>query len=163
MCKAILAFVLLLELVPSPVLAQGTSANGSVDLPRESAMPSTRAARSSLPTALQGGPELSERGNLWVPSRFGSLRSRSTGGDSLAQQPALQNRGWIGRHPGLFGALVGAGAGMAFSNATDNEWFCSGSDDDCLFYTRRSRTLVGAGMGAGVGALVGWLAGRVTR
>jgi hypothetical protein len=90
-------------------------------------------------------------------------RSLSTGGDSLAQQPALQNRGWIRRHPALFGTLVGAGAGVAFTNTVDNEWFCSGSDEDCLYYTRGSRTLVGAGMGAGVGALVGWLAGLGTR
>jgi hypothetical protein len=83
----------------------------------------------------------------------------SMDGNLLAQQPGPTNRGWIGRHPALFGMLVGAGAGVALANTVDNEWFCSGSDEDCLFYTAGSRTLVGAGMGAGVGALVGWLVG----
>jgi hypothetical protein len=89
--------------------------------------------------------------------------SLSMGEHLLAQQPGPQNRGWIGRHPALFGSLVGAGAGMAYSNTADNEWFCNGSDDDCLFYTVGKTTLVGAGVGAGVGALVGWLVGLGTK
>jgi hypothetical protein len=40
----------------------------------------------------------------------------------------------------------------------ENELFCSGGDDDCIFYGG-GRTLVGAGIGAGIGALAGWLAG----
>ena len=38
----------------------------------------------------------------------------------------------------------------------DNEWFCNGSDDDCLRYGG-GRFVMGAAIGAGVGALVGWI------
>ena len=82
--------------------------------------------------------------------------------DVLAQQTGSQNRRWSGRHPALFGALVGAGAGAVSAATMENEWFCSRGDEDCLFYGG-SRVLVGAGMGAGVGALVGWLVGLGTR
>jgi len=76
----------------------------------------------------------------------------------LVQQPGSRNRGWIGRHPALFGALVGAGAGAAASAMMENELICSGGDEDCLIYGG-SRILVGAGMGAGIGSLIGFLVG----
>ena len=75
-----------------------------------------------------------------------------------AQESGSQNRSWIGRHPALFGALVGAGAGAAASAMMENELICSGGDEDCLIYGG-SRILVGAGMGAGVGSLIGFLVG----
>ena len=75
-----------------------------------------------------------------------------------SDKQAAEKSGWISRHPALFGALVGAGAGAVTSMAMDNEWFCSGGDEDCFFHGG-SRVLVGAGIGAGVGALVGWVAG----
>jgi hypothetical protein len=69
-------------------------------------------------------------------------------------------RSWIGRHPALFGALVGAAAGTVAVGTMENDLFCSaGNDEDCFFYTN-SRFAVGAGIGAGVGALVGWIASR---
>ena len=71
---------------------------------------------------------------------------------------ASRSRGWIARHPALFGALVGAGAGAVASVTMENELFCSGGDEDCFFHGG-SRSAVGAGIGAGVGALVGLIAG----
>jgi hypothetical protein len=73
-------------------------------------------------------------------------------------EPPAQRRSWIGRHPALFGALVGAGAGALASVTMENELFCSGGDEDCFFHGG-SRVLVGAGFGAGIGALAGLIAG----
>ncbi len=78
-------------------------------------------------------------------------RSRQT---SRAQTGS--GRGWIGRHPALFGALLGAGTGAIAAGTMDNEWFCNGSDDDCVMYGG-GRFATGAAIGAGVGALVGWI------
>ena len=69
-----------------------------------------------------------------------------------------RKRSWISRHPALFGALVGAGAGAVASGTMENELFCGGGDEDCLFHGG-SRVPVGAGIGAGMGALFGWIAG----
>lgn len=90
-----------------------------------------------------------------LASRAGRLSPRLA-----APQQAREGRSWIGRHPALFGAIAGAGAGLVAAGTMDNELFCStGSDEDCLFY-KSSRFAVGAGIGAGVGALVGWIVGR---
>jgi hypothetical protein len=95
-------------------------------------------------------------------ARVHLTRPTSRSGDVSALQPGSQNRGWIGRHPALFGALVGAGTGAVSAATMENELFCSGGDDDCVFYGG-GRVFVGAGIGAGVGALVGWLVGLGTR
>ena len=87
-----------------------------------------------------------------------SPRTRAAGTATTRQQPAATHGRWIGRHPVLFGTLVGAGAGTVAALTMENELFCSGGDEDCFFHGG-SRALVGAGMGAGVGALVGVLAG----
>jgi hypothetical protein len=76
------------------------------------------------------------------------------------QQPASQRRGWIQRHPTLFGALVGAGLGAVSSIPRWNELYCAtGGDEDCLFHGA-SGVAFGAGVGAGIGALVGHLVGK---
>lgn len=95
-------------------------------------------------------------------ARFLLAPPSSKGGRSLPRQQGSQNRGWIGRHPALFGALAGAGAGAVLAATLENELFCSGGDEDCFFHGG-SRVLVGAGMGAGIGALTGWLVGLGTR
>lgn len=77
---------------------------------------------------------------------------------SLRQGGAAE-RNWIARHPALFGTIVGAGAGAVAASTIENEWFCSGGDEDCIFYGA-GRVAVGAGLGAGAGALIGWLVGR---
>ncbi len=89
------------------------------------------------------------------PSGFGETATRKPA-DWLPQAPASPRRNWIRRHPALFGALVGAGAGAISSATMENELFCSGGDEDCLIYGG-GRVLVGAGIGAGIGALAGWL------
>lgn len=71
-----------------------------------------------------------------------------------------KQRSWIRRHPVLFGAMVGAGAGLIAGGTMENELICqAGNDEDCLFYNG-SRFAVGAGAGAAIGALVGWIAGK---
>jgi len=87
-----------------------------------------------------------------------SALSLVRGEGSLVQQPGSADRGWIARHPALFGALVGAGAGAVSAVTMENELFCSGGDEDCFFHGD-GRVLVGAGFGAGIGALVGFLVG----
>jgi hypothetical protein len=61
---------------------------------------------------------------------------------------------WLGRHPVVFGTIVGAGIGAVAGMTMENELFCSGGDEDCLIYGG-TRFLAGAGMGAGIGALAG--------
>ena len=81
-------------------------------------------------------------------------------GISTAQPPARQDRGWIQRHPALFGAMAGAGLGAVSSIPRWTELYCaSGGDEDCLFHGGLG-VLVGAGAGAGVGALIGFFVGR---
>ncbi len=83
---------------------------------------------------------------------------RDTPGGSNRSQPQVRSRSWIGRHPVLFGAAVGAGAGAVSAATMENELFCSGGDEDCFFHGG-SRTLVGAGFGAAIGSLAGFIVG----
>jgi hypothetical protein len=79
------------------------------------------------------------------------------------QRPDSLDRGWIRRHPALFGALVGAGAGAATSIPRWTELYCStGGDEDCLFHGGQG-ALFGAAVGAGIGALIGFLVGHGTK
>jgi hypothetical protein len=77
-----------------------------------------------------------------------------------AEQSRAEGRNWISRHPVLFGAMVGAGVGAVAAGTMENELFCSGGDDDCIFYGG-GRALTGAGIGAGVGAVVGVIVSAV--
>lgn len=76
--------------------------------------------------------------------------------------PVAPKRGWIARHPALFGTLIGAGAGALAAVTMENELFCSRGDEDCFFHGG-GRTLVGAGFGAGIGALTGWVVSLGTK
>jgi hypothetical protein len=79
---------------------------------------------------------------------------------STTQTRQTVEPGWIRRHPVLFGALVGAGAGMVTSIPRWTELYCAGGgDEDCLFHGA-SGVAFGAAAGAGIGALVGAIAGR---
>lgn len=77
-----------------------------------------------------------------------------------AEQPRAEGRNWISRHPVLFGAMVGAGAGAVAAGTMENELFCSGGDDDCVI-GGEGRALAGAGIGAGIGAVVGVIVSAV--
>jgi len=83
------------------------------------------------------------------------LAAASAARDARGVEAArVEGRNWIARHPVLFSALVGAGAGAVAAGTMENELFCSGGDDDCLI-GGEGRALAGAGIGAGIGALVG--------
>ncbi len=46
-----------------------------------------------------------------------------------ASEERPQRGSWIGRHPALFGAALGAGAGMVIAVSNTNELFCTGNDE----------------------------------
>ena len=73
----------------------------------------------------------------------------------------VQRRNWIGRHPMVFGALVGAGVGAGIGYTTGKN--CEGSGDVLLCYSKRGSAMTGAAVFAGVGALVGFVVDRATR
>ena len=156
MRRATVMFVLVL--LPGLAHAQDGSRTYPIDLSRpsqvEAVTPSTRLVRSSLTEWLQRTDGRNE------PSRFEASGRWEWSEQSGKREPQAgsQRRGWIARHPALFGALIGAGVGAVSAVTLENELFCSGGDEDCVFYGG-SRALIGAGVGAGVGALVGWIAG----
>lgn len=116
--------------------------------------PAGLSIQETQPRAGGDGPLMSA-----VKRDAGRLATRPQPSQTSVDAKAGGQRSWIGRHPALFGALVGAGAGVVAAGTMENELFCStGSDEDCVFYTG-SRFAVGAGIGAGVGALVGWIVG----
>ena len=144
MCKAILALVLLLNAVPAPVLAQGTtSASAYVGLTgvgqSGSATSPARANRTSLLAALQG-IQPSDR------ARSASLQP---------QQSGSRERNWIGRHPILFGTLVGFGGGFLVGHAKQGYPF---GDGDV-----QVNALIFGGIGAGTGAIVGTIVNTAMR
>ena len=123
--------------------------------PTPSVVRTARQNEPAAPFAEHDGPNLLASA-MRESTRLAATPARHEGARWF-QAPA-PHRNWIRRHPVLFGALVGAGAGAVASVTMENELFCSGGDEDCFFHGN-SRTLVGAGMGAGVGALVGLIAG----
>lgn len=77
-----------------------------------------------------------------------ALRSR--------QQPAPQKRSWIGRHPVLFGTLVGFGGGFLIG-------YLPGDDGVFDDYVASFNGLVMGGIGAGAGAAIGAAVGASTK
>lgn len=124
-------------------------------------------AHAQTPTKATPAPTSSELASLastgWVPSR-GALTSEAF--RELARpirvEPRLfaparqggsqgsQQRGWVGRHPVLFGALVGVGPGVVFGE------YELGRKGDMA---HGPDMLIGAGIGAGTGSLVGLVVG----
>ncbi len=84
-----------------------------------------------------------------VDWRTEELRYRvATRSPALPQQPA-KKRSWPGRHPVLFGALVGAGAGLAIEAAVIPG--ASGGEPHGAYIPMFVCT------GAGIGSLVGYI------
>lgn len=77
-----------------------------------------------------------------------------SGSAPRAQAATRGERNWIARHPMLFGAIVGFGAGFAIGY---------GAGDDGVFddFTAGSNGLFLGGIGCGIGAGVGLLAAHV--
>lgn len=99
---------------------------------------------------------LADPRRLPPPGWFATARSQATenlsasspwakAASSMAQAQPGQQRSWIGRHPVLFGTLVGFGGGFLVGMA-------AGGDD---FANAEVYGLIVGGVGAGVGALVG--------
>lgn len=66
----------------------------------------------------------------------------------VQQQPAQEEPSWIGRHPTLFGTIVGFGGGFLVG-------YLSGDDGVFYDFTAFESGLILGGIGAGTGALVG--------
>ncbi|MDH4065104.1 MAG: hypothetical protein OEW19_11945 [Acidobacteriota bacterium] len=90
-----------------------------------------------------------------------SLRTLAASSDSASlalQQTGQQERNWIGRHPVLFGALVGFGVGFAAGYPQGRA--SARGDPSSDYLTPEQSGLFWGGVGAGGGALVGLVIGR---
>ena len=74
----------------------------------------------------------------------------------VVQQPSQRKRSWIGRHPVLFGTLVGFGGGFLTGYAAGDD----GIFDD---YVASFNGLVMGGIGAGTGAALGAVVEAATK
>lgn len=72
------------------------------------------------------------------------------------QQPGQRKRSWIGRHPVLFGTLVGFGGGFLIG-------YLPGDDGVFDDFTAGFNGVVLGGVGAGTGAVVGAIVGAATK
>jgi hypothetical protein len=143
--RGALALLLICVVHPAEMLAQARG-------PETGAISNTPAATAlSQPRTLRNAIDQEARRLTLARGRIGGLQ---------APAPSARGRSWIRRHPALFGALVGAGAGAVSSAPRWTELYCAtGGDEDCLFHGGAG-VLFGAGAGAGIGALIGFFAGR---
>jgi len=91
-------------------------------------------------------------------STFSNLRSAAFVQEQQSQpKPAARQRGWIGRHPALFGMAVGFGAGFLIGYLP--------ADYDGPFHDepRGWNGLYAGGIGAGTGLLVGAIVGAARK
>jgi hypothetical protein len=102
-----------------------------------------------IPTTDRGTANWLERSTAkevaWVNSPWTLMDSSS---DS-AKPMSAGKRSWIGRHPVLFGCLVGFGAGFLVG-------YLPGDDGIFYDFTTEFNGLVLGGVGAGGGALIGY-------
>jgi hypothetical protein len=89
-------------------------------------------------------------------SRLARLRSVADSTRRARQQTGRQERGWIGRHPALFGVLAGFGGGSLIG-------YVPGDDAVLDDFTAGFNGLVVGGIGAGTGAAIGAFVGEATK
>lgn len=133
--------LLLVALLAHPALAAD-----SAHVTPDGSVP-TRSAVASSPGAL----------TLSVAHEASHL-ARVTASAPTTTQPAPQQtkkKGWIGRHPVLFGALVGFGAGCVLGASR-----VGGSQDTFFNALDEFACPVVGGMGAGAGSVIGWSVSR---
>ena len=132
MCKAVMALVLLLLVVPRSAVAQNTPAIDRID-------------RTPLPGVFQ-------RAVASNATRITLARSVPRRSSHSPLQQTRQGRSLIGRHPVLFGTLVGFGAGFLVGYLPGDDGVF---DDFTAGFNGWVLGGVGGGIGAGVGAIVG--------
>jgi hypothetical protein len=131
----------------------------SVPLPSAADAPDARAAARATRDEARPLQRLTVRHAVEREAALLALTMNSTAMFTVQPQ-ASRDSGWMRRHPVLFGALVGAGAGAVSSIPRWTELYCAGGgDEDCLFHGGGG-VLFGAGAGAGIGAVIGVLVGR---
>jgi hypothetical protein len=83
----------------------------------------------------------------------------AVGASQAPQPPAAPQRSWGGRHPVLFGALVGGGGGAAVVALTaspcDRNQFCPGGYGAAIAAV--------AMLGAGIGSIAGFIIGEARK
>ena len=131
MCKAVMALVLLLLVIPRSAVAQNTPAIDRIDRP-------------PLPGVFQ-------RAVASDATRITLTRSAPRRSSHWPPQQTKQGRSLIGRHPVLFGTLVGFGAGFLVGYLPGDDGVF---DDFTAGFNGWVLGGAGAGIGAGVGAIV---------
>jgi len=131
-----------------------------------SVSPTLPTERSGLDVASSGrrsaqfGPVLDKRAFLVSPVRDSTVRQLQPATESLVPTwtqtaPQEPKKSWIGRHPLLFGALVGLGVGCVAGAAQ-----VGGSEDTVANALDEFACPVVGGIGAGIGTLAGWALSR---
>ena len=117
--------------------------------------PAQEARSGALKISFESFEALTRPVSLW-PTRL--ARSTAFGDSALRarQQTGPRKRGWIGRHPVLFGTLVGFGAGFLIG-------YLPGDDGVFDDFVASFNGLVLGGVGAGTGAAVGAVVGASTK
>jgi hypothetical protein len=109
------------------------------------------AAASARPTTWQQPVPPGRNGVDGHPLAGGTL-IRTAADTTSPQQAVEQERSWVGRHPALTGALIGAGVGATYAYAK-----CRGACEGQPGLYMMLFGGIGAGIGAGTGAIVGAL------
>jgi len=147
MCKAAVVLALLLHGVPRSAVAQGTPATGGIDRPVTRRFDLVMAAsHAPLPP-----PGPLQRAVASDATRVTLSRSSPRLSSHWSLQQTKHGRSRIGRHPVLFGMLVGFGTGFLVGYLPGDDGVF---DDFTAGFNGWVLGGVGAAAGAGVGAIV---------